>query len=384
MTSNSETVPSASTTATARRQRGRTSLALEFPAALFVPLAGLLLLFLILLGLLVVVSTTYFGPQAASSGRLLDRGWALLSTSALVWAVVNLYWARAAVRVLDPFAIYGHFAMAIGCGLIALGIHAVLLARALGTQPIVMDYAHLGDVGAGASGEAAMVVPAQGDAEEGRKAFSTACITCHGPSGGGMPNLAPSLRGSPFIASADDTAIANVIRLGRPVGDPNNKTGKVMPARGGNPFLGDDKVVHLVAFIRAIQKEGAVVAPGGQDAGAPPAAQLAKWVVPAGPVPSSQLVELDARNDIGDAASIATRSDHRRQQLIQTLTLGLTGLHGLFLFGVMIVSSNVLLRRLANRSSKSDRSWWELASVGWVIALVAWLIVFIFVFLWLT
>ncbi|MEZ6080590.1 MAG: cytochrome c [Pirellulaceae bacterium] len=101
-----------------------------------------------------------------------------------------------------------------------------------------------------------MVVPAQGDAEEGRKAFSTACITCHGPSGGGMPNLAPSLRGSPFIASADDTAIANVIRLGRPVGDPNNKTGKVMPARGGNPFLGDDKVVHLVAFIRRNSKEG--------------------------------------------------------------------------------------------------------------------------------
>ena len=354
-----------------------------FPAALFVPLAGLLLLFTILLGLMVVVAATYLAPQATSTDRLLDRGWALLSTLALVWAVVNLYWARRAMRMLDPVSIYGHFAMAIGCGLIALGIHAVLLARAIGTQPIVMDYAHLGNAGAEGSEEAAVVVPALGDAEEGRNIFSTSCGTCHGPTGGGMPNLAPTLRGSPFVASADDTGIANGIRLGRPLGDPDNKTGKVMPARVGNPFLGDDQVVHLVAFIREIQSAGAAVEPSDQDPSAPPAAQLAKWVVPAGPRPSSEFVELDARDDLGDAASIATRSDQRRRQLIQMLTLGLTGLHGLFLFGVMIVSSNLLARRLANRSTSSDKSWWELASIGWVVALAVWLIIFIFGFVWL-
>ena len=370
---------------TGRRQGRSTSSSGDstFPAALFVPLASLLFLFLILFGLLVVVATTYPGPQATSTSRLLDRGWALLAALALAWAVANLYWARKAIRVLDPVSIYGHFAMAIGCGLIALGIHAVLLARAIGTQPIVMDYAHFGTAGAGASREAAVVVPAKGDTEEGRKIFSTTCITCHGPTGSGMPNLAPSLRGSPFIASADDAGIANVIRLGRPLGDPNNKSGKVMPARGGNPFLGDDQVVHLVAFIRAIQNEGAAAVPGDQDPGAAPAAQLAKWVVPAGPRPSDRLVELDDREDLGDAASVARRSDQRRQQLVRTLTLGLTGLHGVFLFGVMIVSSNVLARRLTGRAAKSDKSWWELASVGWLIAFAVWLIVFAFGFVWL-
>lgn len=49
------------------------------------------------------------------------------------------------------------FAMAFGCGLIARGIHAVLLARALGILPIVMDYTHRSNSGAGASGEAAVV-----------------------------------------------------------------------------------------------------------------------------------------------------------------------------------------------------------------------------------
>ena len=156
-----------------------------------------------------------------------------------------------------------------------------------------------------------------------------------------------------------------------------------MPARGGNPFLGDDKVVHLVAYIRAIQSEGAAAVPGGQDPNAPPAAQLSKWVVPAGPLPSSKLVELDARDDLGDAVSLAIRSDQRRKQLVQTLTMGLTGLHGAFLFGVMIVSSNVLIRRLAGRSAKSDKSWWELASLGWIIAFAVWLIVFVFGFVWL-
>lgn len=366
-----------------RPRRSASSGRPPFPAALFVPLVGLLFLFLTLLGLIGVVALTYLAPQVTSTDRLLDRGWALLSTLALAWAVVNLYWARWAIRVLDPFAIYGHFAMAIGCGLIALGIHAVLLARAIGTQPIVMDYAHLGNAGAGASGEAAVVVPAQGDADEGRKIFSTTCITCHGPTGEGMPNLAPSLRASSFVASADDTGIANVIRLGRPLGDPNNKSGKVMPARGGNPFLGDDKVVHLVAFIREIQSEGAAVVPVAPDSSAAPAAQLAKWVVPAGPLPPSGFVELDARDDLGDAASLATRSEQRRRLLVQTLILALTGLHGLFLFGVMIVSSNLLARRLANHSSRSDKSWWELASLGWVVAFGAWLIVFIFGFVWL-
>jgi hypothetical protein len=110
-----------------RQRRVASPSALSLPGWGFALLVGLLFLFLILLGLLVVVSATYVSMEGSSTDRLLDRGWGLLSALALVWAVVNLYWARQAIRALDPFAIYGHFAMAIGCGLIALGIHSVLL-----------------------------------------------------------------------------------------------------------------------------------------------------------------------------------------------------------------------------------------------------------------
>ncbi len=366
-----------------RRRRKQLSPTFRMPGWGFALMVGLWLLFLIVFGLLVVVSATYLNSQPANPERWLDRGWALLSALALVWAVVNLVWARQAMRALDPLAIYGHFAMAIGCGLIAVGTHSVLFARALGTQPIVMDYTHTANGRAGAGNEAAVVPPVQGDAEEGRKIFSTTCVTCHGPTGGGMPNLAPSLRGSPFVASADDVAVSGVIRLGRPVGDPLNKSGKVMPARGGNPFLGDDKIAHLVAFIRNIQTEGVGGGSAEQDPNAAPAVQLSKWVVPSGPSPPSGLVKLAAHETIGDEPSINAKNSQRRQQLIQTLTLCLTGLHGLFLFGVMIVSSNVLVRRLVNRSSKADMAIWEVASIGWIIALVTWLIVFFYGFVWL-
>jgi mono/diheme cytochrome c family protein len=344
----------------------------------FTLLALLFFLFLVLLGLIVVVSATYTGPGSYSADRMLDCGWALLSLAALAWALVNLHWSTQAIRHLNPLAIYAHVAIALGCGLIVLGIHSVLLARAIGSQPIVMDHSQSGQAEVGSVATAALP---EGNAEEGQKIFSTSCVTCHGPTGGGLPNLAPSLRGSAFVASADDAGVGNVIRTGRAVNHPINKSGKVMPARGGNPFLGDDKIVHLVAFIRVLQKDGASGAAVDAGADAPPPVQLARWVVPQSPAPPSGMVQLDSREDIGDAGAIEVRSDQRGQRLLRSITLGLTGIHGVFLMGVMIASSNVLCRRLLHQTLLGDRSWWGLSTIGWMIATIAWLAVFLFGFL---
>lgn len=350
---------------------------LVLPPWLFVLCAVLLLTLLIFLGLLVVVATTYVG-SGESPERTLDRGWAMFSVLAMLWALVNLYWSNQASRSgdssLKTFAVFGHFAITIGCGLIAIGIHFVSLARALGTEPIVMDYSQSNrqaiDVG--------LVVAAvvAGDADEGRKVFSTTCITCHGPTGDGLPSLAPSLRGSPFIVSSDDAAIAGVIRLGRAVTDPNNKTKKVMPARGGNPFLGDDKIAHLVAFVKAIQSE-APAATGAVDPNAPPPVQLAKWVVPTAPSPPTGLISLDKSDDIGDDDSLAFRDQERKAGLVKTFTLALTGIHCLLLVGVMVASSNVLMRGLKEEATAEDSSLWTWSTLGWVVAAVAWLVVFV-------
>ncbi len=362
---------------------------------MFTILAVFLLILLLCLGLLIVVAATYV--QAADAPqRTLDRGWALLAALAMVWAVANVYWSGLAGRRSDGhaggddaskqnatelsprWAMLLHFAFAIGCGLIALGIHSVSFARAFGTEPVVMDYSHPRD----SSGQDGPVEPqlAAGDAEEGRKVFSTTCITCHGPTGDGLPNLAPSLRGSLFIASVDDVAIAGVIRMGRAATDPANKTNKMMPARGGNPFLGDDKIAHLVAFVRAIQSE----APGAAaaDPNAPPPVQLAKWVVPPARMPPTGLVSLENCADIGDDDSLALRDQSRKSGLVKALTLSLTGIHGLFLVAVMVASSHVLLRGL-NEERADDESWWTWSTLGWIVAALVWLVVFLFGFVML-
>ncbi|MDG2220135.1 MAG: cytochrome c [Rubripirellula sp.] len=352
----------------------------QMPPTMFAGLALFLLTFLVLLGFLAVISASYV-HSALTTDQVLDRGWALLSALALGWALVNLFWSRKAAQARDRAATYSHVALALGCGLIALGIHSVLFARALGSQPVVMDYSQSDKQTQ--SSVATPVAMTQGNAEEGLKIFSTTCITCHGPTGGGLPNLAPSLRGSEFIASADDAAVAAVIRLGRPATDPNNKTKKVMPARGGNPFLGDDKIVHLVAFIRAVQGAGAENTTNEVDPNAPPPVQLAKWVVPAGPTPPSGMISLRGREDIGDDASLKRRSQHRRDLSSQVLVLSLTFIHGIFLVGVMVISSETLFRRLNHEGDlKDEKAEWRFSTVGWSVAAAVWLIVLVMGFVW--
>ncbi len=354
---------------------------LVLPPALFVVLAVLLLTLLVCLGLLVVVAVTYVAVDEPPQ-RKFDRGWALLSGVALTWGLVNLYWSSLAAQSSRvernsalPLPVLGHFAIAISCGLIALGIHTVSVARAFGTDPIVMDYSHANVPNGETESVAAAVVT--GDAEEGRKVFSTTCITCHGPTGDGLPNLAPSLRGSSFVESADDGGIASVIRLGRAATDPANKTKKVMPARGGNPFLGDDKIAHLVAFVRKLQTEAPGAAVGSVDPNAPPPMLLAKWVVPsAGPPPAGMML-LDERADIGDMASLAARGQERKSLLVKAFTLALTGLHGLFLLGVMVASSDILLRSLREEPAARDAAQWAWSTLGWIVAALVWLIVFV-------
>ncbi|MEO8269105.1 MAG: hypothetical protein ABI557_05265, partial [Aureliella sp.] len=81
--------------------------------------------------------------------------------------------------------------------------------------------------------------------------------------------------------------------------------------------------------------------------------------------------------------SLASRDQGRKSGLLRTLMLALTGIHGLFLLGVMIVSSDVLLRSLKAYSAHDDGALWTWSTLGWIVAAVVWLVVFIFGFLML-
>ncbi len=81
----------------------------------------------------------------------------------------------------------------------------------------------------------------------------TTCAGCHGASGEGVAGLGVSLTDNEFIKSHSDDELVAFIKAGRAASDPENKTGQVMPAWGGNPSLTEANLYDLVAFLRTLE-----------------------------------------------------------------------------------------------------------------------------------
>lgn len=192
-----------------------------------------------------------------------------------------------------------------------------------------------------------------------------------------MPNLAPSLIGSSFVAASNDQAVAAVIRVGRGLGDPANKSGKVMPARGGNPFLSEEDISHLAAFVRVIQ----AARPATVGASAP-VVSLAAWVVPEAkrPAPGFEASLVDHERKAGLGRN--ERTDQRRRGLLRALTIGLTMVHALFLTGVVVISSNLVLPRLIWDAKGNDPLLANLSVIGWILVAASWLLIAWLCFWW--
>jgi mono/diheme cytochrome c family protein len=89
------------------------------------------------------------------------------------------------------------------------------------------------------------------DLDSGRAAFNNACAICHGFEGEGLPGLGSSLVDNQFVLSSTEAEFVELIRNGRPADDPNNVSGRDMPARGGNPGLTDGDLKNIAAFVRS-------------------------------------------------------------------------------------------------------------------------------------
>jgi cytochrome c oxidase subunit 3 len=95
-----------------------------------------------------------------------------------------------------------------------------------------------------------------GDAARGRDQFAATCAACHGRGAEGMEKLGPALRDSPFVAGLDEPGLVAFLRVGRSMDDPLNKTGVLMPARGGNPMLKDGDLANIAAYLGTLQSGG--------------------------------------------------------------------------------------------------------------------------------
>jgi disulfide bond formation protein DsbB len=91
------------------------------------------------------------------------------------------------------------------------------------------------------------------DAAKGRDTFLSACASCHGAEGRGMPKLGKDLVHSWFVASLDDAALTGFVAQGRGTDSADNTTRVAMPARGGREDLTDEDLRRVVVYLRGLQ-----------------------------------------------------------------------------------------------------------------------------------
>lgn len=108
---------------------------------------------------------------------------------------------------------------------------------------------------AASSGAQQETVALVGDAANGGKVFSTACVACHGPEAKGITGLGKDLTTSEWVGQQSDAQLVEFIKKGRDAGDPLNTTGVAMPPKGGNPAMSDQEVADIVAFLRSIHQQ---------------------------------------------------------------------------------------------------------------------------------
>lgn len=89
----------------------------------------------------------------------------------------------------------------------------------------------------------------------GQQAYMTTCVACHGQDAQGMPSLGVDLVNSDFVKSTSDADLVEFILTGRSLTDPANRTGIIMPARGGNASLTDTQIEAIVVYLRSLTSE---------------------------------------------------------------------------------------------------------------------------------
>ncbi|MBK9119398.1 MAG: c-type cytochrome [Phycisphaerales bacterium] len=314
-------------------------------------------------------------PGRPHWGVLLLAVSALAALSALIAGHCTRQGARLpAVLLLTATLLYG---------VVLLGAlaseHAARNARAQHGRVVDLGLllAELRSAGAHApalpAAEPVATTPVTGDAALGRQAYNNSCAACHGPQGQGLPALAPGLREAPFVRTATDAQLYAVIVDGRAAAAPDSVSGRVMPPRGGNPFLSDTDVRNIIAFLHELTGGGTTDAVA---AAVDSATRIPQWVVPwpaDGPIGLAPEVRTGPVTAAAHLPLFSLSAPWWRP--LDTLYLIFTGLFALHvLFG--IASCAWLLLRVGMGPVDSKiLAVSHTAGVQWVAAAVAWIVI---------
>lgn len=360
------------------------------PAALFVLLAieGALLAALLCVHVIALDSYPHWQPRTGWSA---SDAWGWLQVIVLVLAGISIAaavrcirraamgWRAAAMLLLTAAMMYGAvFTGSLAAEMAAAAdvtpsIRAELRAaiNAMTPSAVVRAASSTADDADGA------ILQSRGDAVRGATAYRASCASCHGPQGDGLANLGLPLHNTPFMQQTSDEQLHAFIVRGRPANDPASQLGRLMPPRGGNPFLSDPQVDDIIAFLRQLGTDG----PQEQVVAAVDTDQLVpRWVVPAaarGPqgLSSPWLTPADRAALVLDTAT--TRGGHAADPAASGPTwvpLTFVLLQGVHVMIAMAIAARLLMAVWGKRRDRATAALCRAARVYWLTAAAAWLV----------
>jgi len=333
------------------------------PGGLLVWLAIQLAMLAAVLGIWAVVRDVYPAPEAGSGMGAL--GWGMLQAALLLLAVLAAALATRCIRQAEAGGAMIFSTATVLYGLVFLGTLAIQRHTAAQSDLPQIIAAAMAQTSAAphvASDAHPLIeeAPAEsvGDASRGRTAYVASCAACHGPQAGGVMGVAPALRDTDYMQQASDADLWSVIVDGRAADDPASVTGRLMPPRGGNPFLSDADAQDIIAYLHSLADGDAVAQVAGDD---DVQALLPRWVLPAagtGPVGISEYVR--------HPPAVAP------PQPTEALKLSAAVLMAFHLTVAMAIGAWLLVRMAGEPGDRRALALGRVAGVYWLTALGAW------------
>ncbi|MBX3727950.1 MAG: c-type cytochrome [Candidatus Sumerlaeia bacterium] len=326
--------------------------------------------------LAVVVARFYHPVEFAAATALVESGWPMLSTAALL---VGALTAALAVRAAlcderAKAAVLLAVTVVAGADFVAVRvIEGVRMGREhaewvrLAAQPVELP-----------AGAALVKAP---DAARGAELYGATCAACHGRQGEGVPRLGSPLAGSAFLKELDAEGMVAFLRTGRQPTDPRSLMRMVMPARGGNPMLTDGDLGDIAAFLE--ERLAAEAGAGNVAAATTPAAPVFerhRSAVPPAAVGPSGLSEryraAHAFDGTGPIPEVLMAAPNR----FPTWLMILTGLHGLLVAGGLVVLGALAVPLLRGPLGHVPRVALFLACAAYQMMAALWLVLVPFLY----
>ncbi len=331
----------------------------------------------------------FLWPEAFHYGhQFLDTGWGLINTVILILSSFTMAVGVHCARRNQYQALMLFLTLTIMCGVCFLGVKAIeyrhkieaglLWGAYFRPRLAQVDATPLPAEPALAAAAPASTAAAAGDPAVGRPLYLATCIGCHGTDGEGIAGIAPTLKGSTFVKTASLEQLTAVIRDGRQPDAPDSLTNALMPARGGNPFLGDDEIRHIAAYVRALGAgEASAAGTGGPAAPVDAAAAVPRWVGTRPPQPDTGLAaewRYDPNGLIALPASSNAVPAHAGKFF--ALYFLMTGLHGVHLIIAMGIVGWLLWRASRWHFNREYATPVELGGLYWHLVDLVWLFLF--------